>query len=65
MTQFVDQFSKLITGPGHDVEDGNPTPVVFRDQISPMSGSGTHLPQAGRSKDVTGSPFSAHNPLPL
>ena len=65
MTQFVDQFSKLITGPGHDVEDGNPTPVIFRDQVSPLSGSGPHLPQAGQRKAVTGSPFSAHNPLPL
>lgn len=64
MTQFVDQFSRLITGPGHDVEDGKPTPIIFRDQVSPLSGSGSPQPQAGQAKTVTGSPYAGHNPLP-
>ena len=66
MTQAVSQFSKMIVGPGHDTEDGNPTPIVFRDQSMPVGGSGSPQPQqAGQSKAATGSPFAGHNPLPL
>lgn len=65
MTQFRDQFTKEIVGLGHDTEDGKPTPIIFRDQVAPVSGGGSPQPQAGRSKNVTGSPYAENNPLPL
>ena len=65
MTQFVDQFSKLVIGEGQVTEDANPIPIAYRDQVSPMSGGGSQQPQAGQPKSVTGSPYVGHNPLPL
>ena len=64
MTQFVTQIHRLVPGLGHQTEDVNPVPIVFRDQVSPLSGSGSPQPQAGQSKTVTGSPYAEHTPLP-
>lgn len=66
MTQFVSPFTKLVAGLGHEVEDVNPTPVIFRENVAnPLSGSGTPTPQAGRAVHATGSPYPGNNPLPL
>ena len=65
MTQFVTQLHREVVGLGHPTEDTNPVPIVFRDQISPLSGSGSPQPQAGQSPTATSSPYVGHNPLPL
>jgi len=67
MTQFVSDFTKEVTGLGHDVEDANPTPLIFRTNPNPRTAIPlSQHPEAGRSKNVTGSPYyDENNPLPV
>jgi len=66
VTQFVSPFTKLVAGIGHEVEDANPTPIIFRNTLpAPVGGSGSPTPQAGRAVHATGSPYPGNNPLPL
>lgn len=65
MTDFVSAMTKAVIGLGHNTEDGNPTPIIFRHVANPLSGGGSPQPQAGLSKTVTGSPYAENNPLPL
>lgn len=65
MSRFIPALTKYVVGLGHPTEDGKVTPIIFRKQVAPLSGSGSPTPQAGRSRNATGSPYPGNNPLPL
>lgn len=65
MSRFIPAMTRYVVGLGQQTEDGKVVPVIFRRQTVPLSGGGRSTPQAGRSKNATGSPYSGNNPLPL
>ena len=65
MSHFIPAMTRYVVGLGQQTEDGKVTPVIFRKQVVPLSGSGVPSLHAGRSKNVTGSPYPGNNPLPL
>ena len=65
MSRFIPAMTRAVVGLGQQTEDGKVTPVIFRRQVAPLSGSGSPTPQAGQSRTATGSPYPGNNPLPL
>lgn len=54
MTDFVSAMTKVVIGLGHNTEDGNPTPIIFRPSPAPVLGQ----------QQEKQSPFPDQNPLP-
>jgi hypothetical protein len=65
VSRFIPAMTRYVIGLGHNTEDGKVTPIIFRKQVAPLSGSGSPTPQAGQSRTATGSPYPGNNPLPL